>query len=132
MGPSDEIGSAAPPPARQAAAGRHEHVVEFYETEEFLADTVTDFVGPGLHDGGAAVVVATSAHRYALERSLRHSDLIHRRRPDGAPPPADDGPLTAVFRHRRTVRSREDTLVRREGGSFRSSAPRAPRSAAGW
>lgn len=43
------------------------------------------------------------------------SDLIHRRRPDGAPPPADDGPLTAVFRHRRTVRSREDTLVRRDG-----------------
>lgn len=79
MGPSDEIGSAAPPPARQAAAGRHEHVVEFYETEEFLADTVTDFVGPGLHDGGAAVVVATSAHRYALERSLRHSgvDIEH-------------------------------------------------------
>ena len=43
------------------------------------------------------------------------SDLIHRRRPDGAAPPADDSPLTGVFRHRRTVRSREDSLVRRDG-----------------
>ena len=63
-------------PTRQARRpARHDHVVEFYETEQFLADTVTDFVGPGLHDGGAAIVVATPAHRYAFEEALRHSGI---------------------------------------------------------
>ena len=42
-------------------------------------------------------------------------DLIHRRRPDGVAPPAADSPLAGVFRDRRTVRSREDALVRRDG-----------------
>ncbi len=56
-------------------SGVHDHVVEFYETEQFLADTVTDFVGPGLHDGGAAIVVATPAHRYAFEEALRHAGI---------------------------------------------------------
>jgi PAS domain S-box-containing protein len=74
MASSDEIGSTERPP-RQPAGATHEHVVEFYETERFLADTVTDFVGAGLHDGGAAVVVATSAHRYAFEQSLRHAGV---------------------------------------------------------
>jgi PAS domain S-box-containing protein len=75
MTPSDRIRSAAPLPARPARPGTHDHVVEFYETEKFLADTVTDFVGPGLHDGGAAIVVATPAHRYAFEESLRRSGI---------------------------------------------------------
>jgi len=56
-------------------SGVHDHVVEFYETEKFLADTVTDFVGPGLHEGGAAIVVATPAHRNAFEEALRHSGI---------------------------------------------------------
>ena len=41
--------------------------------------------------------------------------LIHRRRPDGAEPPAPGSPLSSVFREHRTVRSREDSLVRRDG-----------------
>ena len=75
MAPSDRIRSAASLPARQPHAGTHDHVVEFYETEKFLADTVTDFVGPGLHDGGAAIVVATPAHRFAFEEALRRSGI---------------------------------------------------------
>ncbi len=75
MASPDETASGHRPAARQAGDGTHEHVVEFYETERFLADTVTDFVGPGLHDGGAAVVVATAAHRYAFEQSLRHAGV---------------------------------------------------------
>lgn len=75
MAPSDRIRSAAPLSAGQARAGTHDHVVEFYETEKFLADTVTDFVGPGLHDGGAAIVVATPAHRFAFEQALRRSGI---------------------------------------------------------
>ncbi len=62
-------------PALPAEAGDHAHLVEFYETEEFLVDTVIGFVGPALHDGDAAVVVATAAHRRAFEHALRDAGL---------------------------------------------------------
>lgn len=65
----------APSTTRQAGPRVHDHVVEFYETERFLVDTVTGFVGPGLHDGGAAVVVATAAHRLAFEEGLRGAGI---------------------------------------------------------
>lgn len=42
---------------------RHDHLVEFYETDAFLTHTVADFVVPGLRAGEAAVVVATPEHR---------------------------------------------------------------------
>ena len=50
-------------------------MVEFYETTEFLVDTVCDFVGPNLHDGGAAIVVAGAAHRAAFETALRDAGV---------------------------------------------------------
>ena len=77
----DRTRSTAPIDIRPAhpLAGQHEHVVEFYETTEFLVDTVCDFVGPNLHDGGAAVVVASGAHRAAFETALCDAgvDLEH-------------------------------------------------------
>jgi PAS domain S-box-containing protein len=75
MAPSDRISPAPPAQAGPAGDGAHEHVVEFYETDAFLVATVTDFVGPGLHVGGAAVVVASAAHRYAFEQALRHDGV---------------------------------------------------------
>jgi DNA-binding CsgD family transcriptional regulator/PAS domain-containing protein len=42
------------------------HVVEFYESEGFLIDTVSRFVGSALQDGDTAIVIATSAHRQAI------------------------------------------------------------------
>ena len=42
-------------------------------------------------------------------------DLIHSRRPDGLGPPSPDSPLKAVFGRRHTVRSSEDSFVRRDG-----------------
>ncbi len=79
MAPSARTRSAATSPAIPAGGRAHEHVVEFYETEKFLADTVTGFVGAGLHAGGAAIVVATHAHRCAFEDALRDSgiDVVH-------------------------------------------------------
>ncbi len=68
----------APPVAPQAStAGEdgHAHLVEFYETEEFLVETVSGFVGPALHDGDAAIVVATAAHRAAFDDALRSSGV---------------------------------------------------------
>lgn len=53
----------------------HEHLVEFYETEGFLIDTVSSFVSPALHDGDAAIVVATATHRSAFEAQLGASGV---------------------------------------------------------
>jgi PAS domain S-box-containing protein len=75
MTPRDGIRSEAPSPVHPESGSGHEHVVEFYETDRFLADTVSDFVGPGLHRGGAAVVVATEAHRLLFEAALQAAGI---------------------------------------------------------
>jgi hypothetical protein len=51
------------------------HLVAFYETDEFLVDTVSDFVGSSLRDGDAAIVIATAAHRRAFETALNASGI---------------------------------------------------------
>ena len=55
--------------------GVHDHVVEFYETEEFLVDTVAGSLGPALHDGAAAIVVATGSHRHSFDVALRSAGV---------------------------------------------------------
>jgi PAS domain-containing protein len=51
------------------------HVVEFHETEEFLVETVSGFLGSALHDGDAAIVIATATHRRAFEAALGASGI---------------------------------------------------------
>jgi len=72
MAMHDRPRSTVPPQTRPARppGGHHEHVVEFYETTEFLVDTVCDFIAPTLHDDGAAIVVASAVHRAAFETAL--------------------------------------------------------------
>jgi DNA-binding CsgD family transcriptional regulator/PAS domain-containing protein len=82
----------------------HLHVVEFYETEEFLVDTVSESVGLSLRRGDAAIVIATPRHRRAFEAALDASgidvsavgdrylaldaaELLQRFMVDGAPDP---------------------------------------------
>ena len=48
----------------------HDHLVQFYETDAFLADAVRSFLTPGLQGPGAAVSLATAAHNAALAESL--------------------------------------------------------------
>jgi signal transduction histidine kinase/ActR/RegA family two-component response regulator len=48
-----------------------EHVVQFYEAEPPLHDSLTDFIGGGLAGGEAGIVIATREHREALEQRLR-------------------------------------------------------------
>lgn len=58
--------------SRPAATGcHHEHLVEFYQSEDFLVETVAGFVDSALKSGDAAIVVATAAHREAFQASLR-------------------------------------------------------------
>jgi len=52
-----------------------EHVVQFYQAEPPLADSLADFVGGGLAAGEAGIVIATREHRQELERRLRAAGI---------------------------------------------------------
>jgi hypothetical protein len=52
-----------------------DHVVHFYHHDDELAAAVSEFLIDGLRSGGAAVVVATTAHLAALEAALLHSGV---------------------------------------------------------
>ncbi|MEY2517258.1 MAG: hypothetical protein QOJ89_4616, partial [bacterium] len=57
------------------ADGAHEHLVEFYETDEFLVDTVCEFIAPALRGDDAAIIVATAEHRAAFAAGLAASGI---------------------------------------------------------
>jgi signal transduction histidine kinase len=63
------------PRAAWGEMGESEHFVQFYEADEFLLNTLGDFVGAGLAAGEAAIVVATGEHRESLEARLREKGL---------------------------------------------------------
>jgi hypothetical protein len=48
----------------------HQHLVEFYETDAALARSVAGFLAPATTGPGAAIIVATPAHRAAFEDAL--------------------------------------------------------------
>jgi len=52
-----------------------EHVVQFYESDSFLLESLSDFIGTGLAAGDACVVVATPAHRAELGERLQSAGL---------------------------------------------------------
>ena len=58
-------------------SGTHpsEHLVQFYETDDFLLDAVSDFIGAGLGSGAACIVIATQAHREGLSHCLQVNGL---------------------------------------------------------
>lgn len=47
------------------------HVVQFYERDEFLLEELTRFVGAGLGEGEAVIIIATKAHLDGLEKGLQ-------------------------------------------------------------
>ena len=86
-----------PAPPGCAACG-HEHLVEFYETEEHLVGAVTDYVVPALRGDGAAIVVATTDHRHAFADAIRAAGIdIDAAVEDGRYVPIDAGRLLARF-----------------------------------
>jgi hypothetical protein len=58
-----------------------DHVCQLYESDAGFLDSLTGFIGDGLWNGEAAVVIATQAHVAGLEERLRASglDLAHMR-----------------------------------------------------
>jgi signal transduction histidine kinase len=80
----------APRPRDNASpAAPHDHTVQFYDSDEFLAERVADFVRDGLRNAETVILVATPEHRdlfcarlaaegidVAQERSLGHFTLL--------------------------------------------------------
>ncbi|MDX6269915.1 MAG: hypothetical protein QOD28_1138 [Acidobacteriota bacterium] len=58
-----------------SGTGEPEHFVQFYEADAFLLNSLGGFVGAGLREGDACIVVATRAHRDALDAHLRADGL---------------------------------------------------------
>jgi PAS domain S-box-containing protein len=50
--------------------GEREHFVQFYESDDYLIDSVSGFVAATLQKQEASVVIATAKHREALQRKL--------------------------------------------------------------
>ncbi|MEX0789218.1 MAG: MEDS domain-containing protein [Actinomycetota bacterium] len=48
----------------------HDHLVEFYESDELLVDSVRDFFTPALQACAPVILVATAAHRAAIIDAL--------------------------------------------------------------
>jgi len=74
------------------------HVVQFYEGDAFLVDTVARFVGAGLGAGDTAVIIATRPHRKHVEEQLRMRGLdVSRAREQGRYIPLDAAETLARF-----------------------------------
>jgi PAS domain S-box-containing protein len=52
-----------------------EHFVQFCETDTFLINSVSKFIGTGLRAGDAGIVIATKPHRESLEERLKGDGL---------------------------------------------------------
>ncbi len=55
-----------PFPGGERPRGASDHIVQFYEDDAFLCDTVARFIGAGLAAGDAVVIIATDLHRQAF------------------------------------------------------------------
>jgi signal transduction histidine kinase len=76
----------------------HDHAVQFYESDGFLVSAVADFIGTSLRRGGAGVVVATRAHRQALDERLRDDGFsLTVERAEGRYIPLDAAETLAMF-----------------------------------
>jgi signal transduction histidine kinase/CheY-like chemotaxis protein len=51
------------------------HLVQFYEDDKFLVDTVSSLVASSLGGGDGAIIIATQAHREAIEERLKTRGL---------------------------------------------------------
>lgn len=62
----------------------HDHLVEFYETESLLVESVLNFFLPALLAGDPVILVATPAHRAAFAAVLETSGVgVHKARRSG-------------------------------------------------
>jgi hypothetical protein len=48
-----------------------DHLVQFYHSDDFLAEAVINFIAPALMSGEGAILIATEAHLYLYEKTLQ-------------------------------------------------------------
>jgi signal transduction histidine kinase/ActR/RegA family two-component response regulator len=63
------------PTSNLTAMGDDEHIAQFYETDQFLIDSLSSFVKNGLRAGDACVVIASKTHQSMLEKRLCRAGL---------------------------------------------------------
>lgn len=74
------------------------HFVQFYERDSYLTKRLAVFVGAGLEAGDAGLVIATAAHRAALDKRLRKRGLdLHGLRASGQYRALDAAQTLAAF-----------------------------------
>jgi hypothetical protein len=52
-----------------------DHMVQFYEEDRLLSDTLQSYIGGGLGGGESVIVIATRDHLEAVEDRLRHAGV---------------------------------------------------------
>ena len=52
-----------------------EHFVQFYESQEFIVQSVSDYIAQGLLTGETCIVVTTQEHILDIEQRLAAADL---------------------------------------------------------
>lgn len=57
------------------AMSETDHFVQFYETDGFLLNSLSGFIGTAINDGQGAVVIATQEHRQVLDELLLGNGL---------------------------------------------------------
>lgn len=62
-------------PRVDEAIDDHGHLVQFYESDSFLAECVRDFIVAGFERDEAAIIVATKEHRVAIDELLEATDF---------------------------------------------------------
>jgi PAS domain S-box-containing protein len=55
--------------------GKSGHLVQFYETDAFLAERVSAYLGAGIQTRQAAVIIGTAPHRFAVEKKLSQQGI---------------------------------------------------------
>jgi signal transduction histidine kinase len=68
--PAGSEGRDDPPSLDRRETAVSEHVVQFHETDGYLAGAVADFIGEALSAGDAAIIVATAAHHGPIEARM--------------------------------------------------------------
>ncbi len=54
-----------------SSQGNATHLVQFYENDSFLIDTLSSWFDAGLRSGGACIYIGTPSHRRSLEERLK-------------------------------------------------------------
>ncbi|HMD05592.1 MAG TPA: MEDS domain-containing protein, partial [Candidatus Binatus sp.] len=75
---SDSADASIPAPVAWGDAHPHSHLVQFYEDDSFLIDSLARWFADGLNAGDSCLYIGTDDHRTSLEQQLtnRGIDLV--------------------------------------------------------